>query len=69
MQRAAADAELFGSGADVAVRGCERLGDQFLLSREGRVDSLFRQKLQWAKRRRVTLLFLPDAPPSVDHAT
>ena len=29
MERAAADAELFGSGGHVAIRGCERLGNQF----------------------------------------
>ena len=28
MKRAAADAELFGSGGDVAVRGGKRLGNQ-----------------------------------------
>ena len=30
MQRAAADAEFFGSGGYVAIRGGKRLGNQFL---------------------------------------
>ena len=30
MERAAADAEFFGSGGDVAVCRCKRLGNQFL---------------------------------------
>ena len=48
MQRPAADAELFGSGGDVAVRGGKRLGNQssFRLVQIERAR-LFAERFSW----------------------
>ena len=68
MQSAAADAELFRCGGDVAIRGRKRLDDQsffgFVQIERAR---LFAEKLE-LKLRPVMLLRLPVAQPSANRA-